>query len=463
MRKKNTMPLKENNAYSTVISEDEKNTESIFYQAKYDYLTNTLNRRSFVSMLEELFLQSKIDNTMHACLVLDLNKFKHVNDRYGHNIGDKLLRAVSERIKALLHKDDILARMSGDEFSIILKYIDRDSEDGLKRINQMTAKLGSELARPFIINQNEIITGASIGVRIFPDDAKSASDVMIHADVAMYRSKKKKIGHTSIYDKQTAQEHRASNLLKKELEKAYTNDEFVFLFQPKVDVKTNRIKGVETLVRWNHPTRGMLMPSDFFKEAYKIGMVSKITELSIISSCELIASTQDFYQGTVAINVNSREISDTFFISRLVATLEEYDIDPRRIELEITEEEIIKNFDLANIHIKKLKKLGMSVSIDDFGTGYSSITYLHKLSVDTMKMDKSFMKHSYTKEESDKDWILVQAIAHMAKAFQIKILAEGVENETQLSMVKTLGIDEYQGFLFSKAVDREQLLTLLQQ
>ena len=438
-----------------------KNTsKSIQYQAEHDFLTNTLNRRALMSVLNDLFIQSKKNNQLHAYLFLDLDKFKNINDRYGHDTGDKLLVKLVERIRPLLNKDDVLARMSGDEFSIILKNIDGSSHDGMRRINEICAKVTSELSRPFILNQYEVFTSASIGVRLFPDDLKEASDVMLHADAAMYRSKKIK-GSVTIFDEKLAQEFEEENLLKEALEKAYENDEYIFFFQPKVDVNTNLIKGVEILVRWQHPTRGLLFPDDFFKEAIDIGMLSKITELSIHRACEFIVSVKEYFTGSIAINVSSTEIVDTFFISRLVATIKAYGIDAKRIELEITEDELIKNFDFAIILIKKLQKLGIRVSIDDFGTGYSSITYLQKLPVNTLKIDKSFIKNLHTSKDLNKDWVLVQTITNMAKAFNIEIIAEGVENDAQLAIVKELGIDEYQGFLFSEAVDKDGFLKLI--
>jgi len=442
------------------IQDAEESSDSIKYQAEYDFLTNALNRRSLIHILNEMCLEGKSNNDLHAYLYLDLDKFKNINDRYGHDTGDKLLVALVKRIKPLLHEDDVLARMSGDEFAVILKNIDKDSADGMRRVNEICAKLSSEFSRPFKLNQYEIITSASIGVRLFPDDVEHASDIIIQADVAMYCAKSKK-GSVAIYDKTLAQEFEDTTLLKEELEIAYEHNEFVFYFQPKVDVHTNKIKGVEILVRWQHPRKGLLLPTHFFKEASDIGMVSKITDLSIHEACQFIASTKGFYEGTISINVSSREIEDTFFISRLVAIIDEYKIDKSRIELEITEDELIKNFDLAIILIRKLKKLGIAVSMDDFGTGYSSITYLHKLPVDTLKIDKSFIKNLYMKRETDRDWVLVQTITNMAKAFNLKIIAEGVENEAQLSIVKNLGIDEYQGFLFSKAVDKDMLLELV--
>jgi len=430
-------------------------------QVEYDFLTNALNRRTLMAKLNEIFIESKKNNDSHAYLFLDLDEFKSVNDRFGHDTGDKLLVKLVERIRPLLNADDILARMSGDEFSIILKNIDSDSKVGMRRVNEISAKITSELARPFRLNQYEVTISASIGVRLFPDDVKKATDIMLHADAAMYRSKKKMKGSVTLFDKKFAQEFDEKNLLKKELEKAFENDEYRFFFQPKVDVQTNRIKGVEMLVRWQHPTRGLLFPDDFLNEAMDMGMLSKITDLSIQHACEFIASTKEHFTGSIAINVSSTEIVDTFFISRLVSTIKEYNIDTKRIELEITEDELIKNFDFAIILIKKLQELGIHVSIDDFGTGYSSITYLQKLPVNALKIDKSFIKNLHTSKDRDRDWVLVKTITNMAKAFNIEIIAEGVENEAQLSIVKKLGIDEYQGFLCSEAVDKDTFLTLI--
>jgi len=453
--------LRKDNTHSFNIANLEDKQDKVKYQAEHDFLTDVLNRRSFIVELNKIFVEGKANNQLHAYLFIDLDRFKDINDRYGHDTGDKLLVKFVDRIRPLLDKDDVLARMSGDEFSILLKNIDGTSLDGMRRVNEVCAKLSSELSRVFIINQYEIITSASIGVRLFPDDVKHASDVIVQADVAMYKSKKKKKGSVTLYDHKIAREFEAATLLKKELEYAYINDEYVFFFQPKVDVETNEIKGVEILVRWQHPTRGLLYPGNFFTEANDIGMVSKITELSIHKACEFISATREYFKGNISINVSSGEIIDTFFISRLVGIIKEYDVDRRQIELEITEDELIKNFDFAIILIKKLQELGIHVSIDDFGTGYSSITYLQKLPVNTLKIDKAFIKNLNTNKDSDTDWILVKTITTMAKALGIEIVAEGVENELQLEKVKSLHIDQYQGFLFSKAVDQKSLISLL--
>ena len=458
MKLKDTIPLCD-------VKDNLVSTDSITYQAKYDFLTNTLNRRSLIIALTEMCTakQDESENVLHAYLFLDLDKFKQINDRYGHDTGDKLLVSVVKRINRLLGKEDILARMSGDEFAIILKNVHESSSDGLRRVNEVYAKLSTELTRPFILNQYEINTSASVGVKFFSNRVQNASDIIMHADVAMYHAKKKKKGSMAIYDAYLAQKFEDASILKKELEIAYKNNEYMFFFQPKVDVNTNKIKGVEILVRWKHPTRDILLPSAFFKEAADIGMISKITDLSIREACDFLSSTKELYDGTVSINVSSREITDTFFISDLIAIVQEYDIAPKRLELEITEDELIKNFDMAVILIRRLQEYGIAVSIDDFGTGYSSITYLHKLPVNTMKIDKSFIEHLYENQDTDREWVLLQTITDMAKAFNLKIVAEGVENEAQLAIVKSLGIDEYQGFLFSKAVDKESFLALVAQ
>jgi len=453
--------LIKDDTHSFNIANLEDQQDKVKYQAEHDFLTDVLNRRSFIVELNKIFVEGRANNQLHAYLFIDLDRFKDINDRYGHDTGDKVLVKFVDRIRPLLDKDDVLARMSGDEFSILLKNIDSTSLDGMRRVNEVCAKLSSEVSRVFTINQYEIITSASIGVRLFPDDVKSASDVIVQADVAMYKSKNRKKGSVTLYDHKIAREFEAATLLKQELENAYINNEYVFFFQPKVDVDTNEIKGVEILVRWQHPTRGLLYPGDFFAEANDIGMVSKITELSIHKACEFISKTQEYFKGNISINVSSGEIIDTFFISRLVGIIKEYDIDITQIELEITEDELIKNFDFAIILIKKLQELGIHVSIDDFGTGYSSITYLQKLPVNTLKIDKAFIKNLNTNKSSDTDWILVKTITTMAKALGIEVVAEGVENEAQLEIVKSLNIDQYQGFLFSKAVEQNSLITLV--
>ena len=431
------------------------------HQADHDFLTGALDRQSLISRLNEAFIEAQKNNLLHAYLFIDLDEFKSINDKYGHDTGDKLLVEIVDRVRPLLDKDDILARMSGDEFSVILKNIDRYSSDGIRRINEICVKITSEISRTFTINRYKINTSASVGVRIFPDDLRNVSDVITHADAAMYQVKNGSKNNFLLYDQQLAHEIKASSVLKDQLERACENGEFIFFFQPKVDTYTDKIKGVEILVRWQHPTKGLLLPSNFLDTALETGLLPKITALSILAACDFLESTKKYYNGTVAINISSAEISDPFFISNLVSTVGKYGIDTSRVELEITEDELIKNFNLAIIMIKKLQSLGICISIDDFGTGYSSITYLQKLPVDTLKIDKSFIKDIDAGQDADRNRVLVQTITDMAKMLDIKVVAEGVESQSQLSVVKELGIEQYQGFLFSKAVDQKRFIEIL--
>ena len=443
------------------ITDLKKVQNRVKHQADHDFLTGALDRRSLISRLNEAFIEAQKNNQLHAYLFIDLDEFKSINDKYGHDAGDKLLVEIVARIRPLLDKDDILARMSGDEFSVILKNIDRYSSDGIRRINEICVKITSEISRTFTINRYKINTSASIGARIFPDDIGDVSDVITHADAAMYQVKNGSKNNFLLYDQQLAHEIKASSVLKDQLERACENGEFIFFFQPKVDTYTDKIKGVEILVRWQHPTKGLLLPSNFLDTALETGLLPKITALSILAACDFLESTKKYYNGTVAINISSAEISDPFFISNLVSTVGKYGIDTSRVELEITEDELIKNFNLAIIMIKKLQSLGICISIDDFGTGYSSITYLQKLPVDTLKIDRSFIKDIDTGQDADRNRVLVQTITDMAKILDIKVVAEGVESQSQLSVVKELGIEQYQGFLFSKAVDQKRFIEIL--
>ncbi len=427
------------------------------YQADHDFLTGLINRRFLIQRLNEEFAKAKRHNFSHAFLFIDLDKFKAINDSYGHKIGDKLLIKISHRLRSILREEDIISRMSGDEFAIIILNIDKTDKEAAKDVKKVCKKILNELNNPFIVNEYKLNISASIGVRLFPDAEKKTQDIIIHADAAMYQAKKQGKNQFVFFDKAIELELKQFQLLEDELNLAYNNNEFKFFYQPKVDTATGKVVGAEALLRWQHPEKGLLYPDSFLKVASKIGMIPKITILALHDACKFIKSNNHIFNGVISINIDSNELLDPTFEQDVISTVKSHNIDPTKIELEITENDLIKDFQTAISMIKRLKKFGFKFSIDDFGTGYSSITYLQNLPVDSLKIDRSFLHNLSDKSNQE----LVKIIINMAKTFNMCSIVEGIEDETQLQFIKDNGADQYQGYYFSKAVDKESFIALL--
>ena len=439
------------------ISDIKKMQEQAQHQADHDFLTGLLNRKSLMQRLHEEFIKAKKHDFMHAFMFIDLDKFKMVNDSYGHTIGDKLLVEVSKRLKNLLREEDILARMSGDEFAIMVLNIDQNKSKTAHIIQTIAVKIIEEINRPYLLGTYQITIGASIGIKIFPDNEKDSHAVVVHADTAMYQAKHQGKNQFVFFDKEIEKKLKHFQIVESELSHALENNEFVFYYQPKVDLSNKKIVGAEALIRWEHPTKGLLYPDAFLQVAAEIGMSHQITLLVLTQVCKFLKEHNHIFNGTIAINIHASELLELHFEEKLIEIIKDYDISPSRIELEITEDELIKDFNAVIIKIQRLKEFGIRFAIDDFGTGYSSITYLKKLPVDTLKIDKAFLDN--LSNESNQE--LIKLIINMAKNFNISTVIEGVEKQSQLNFIREHGADIYQGYLFSKAIEEEEFLTLL--
>ncbi len=440
------------------ITDFKKAQEEAEHQADHDFLTGLMNRKSLTQRLNEEFVKARRHDFTHAYLFIDLDGFKSVNDSYGHDTGDKLLVEVASRIKSVLRQEDLVARMSGDEFAVMALNLDQEEGNAARDLKNIATKLLGELSRVFILNEHKLNISASIGIKIFPDHERNIQEVIVHADAAMYQAKHRGRNRFVFFDKEIELNLKQFSLLEEELNHAYENDEFRFYYQPKVDTVSNKIKGAEMLIRWQHPTKGLLLPAAFLEVAAEIGMRQKITRMVLSSACEFLQSNKDIFSGTLAINICSKQLVDPDFEQEIVSAIKHYNVDPARIELEITENELIKDFDLAISKIQTLQGFGFKFSIDDFGTGYSSITYLQKLPINTLKIDKSFM--SNLSQDADRE--LVKMIINMAKTFKMSVIVEGIEELSQLNFIKECGAEEYQGFYFSEAVDKESFIKLIE-
>ena len=431
------------------ISELKKAQEDAAYQAKHDSLTKLPNRSAMIEKLQEELIRARRHNFLDAFLFIDLDIFKSVNDNYGHMVGDKLLFSVAQRFKNSIRKEDYLARISGDEFCIILLDLGNNEEKTSIFVKEICRKILYSLSKPFFIDDYKIKISASVGIKIFPQDSDDINDVINGADAAMYKAKSSGKNQSVFYNKLIEHRIKEISLLEDELKEGFKKDQFIFYFQPKVSVDMKTVLGAELLVRWRHPTRGLLYPNDFLQAIKDMGVISKITVLALKDACRFIKTDEKHLNGTLSINISSFELISDGFVKKIEDIISSYEINPSFVELEILEDEFIKDFDAIILNINRLKKFGIKFSIDDFGTGYSSISYLKKLPVDTLKIDKYFIQN--ISDDSNKE--LVKMLINIANIFKLSIVIEGVEDKDQLEFIVQNGAKQFQGFYFSKAVD----------
>ncbi len=439
------------------VSELKQAQEEAQHQADHDSLTGLLNRKALLQRLGEEYVKARRHDFLHAFLFIDLDEFKSVNDNFGHKAGDMLLIEVSKRLRGMFREEDVISRMSGDEFAIMVLNIDKTDQEAAKNIKEIAAKVIDKLNQPFVLDEHKIHIGASVGVKLFPDSEKSMQDVVVHADTAMYQAKHQGKNQFVFFDKAIELELKYFHFLEEELSYAIEKDEFVFYFQPKVDLKTGKIVEAEALLRWNHPQKGLLMPDTFLNVLQTTGMIHSVTFKALKDSCLFLESNKDIFDGTISININSNELVNDDFENEVMSIIKQFDISPSQIELEITENDLIEDFDVAILKMKKLKEFGVKFSIDDFGTGYSSITYLQKLPIDSLKIDRSFLRDLSNEANQE----IVKIILAMAKTFNLCSVVEGVENQNHLNFIKENGADLYQGFYFSKAVSEKDFIKML--
>ena len=439
------------------ISEIKKAQERAVYQASHDFLTKLPNRKSMLKKLQEELERAKRHNYCDAFLFLDLDGFKKINDTYGHTIGDKVLVETARRLKSITRIDDYIARISGDEFCVMLLNLDKADQKAAQTAKTVAQKIIDAISKPMMIDGHTIIIGVSIGIKLFPDGHSDTNGIINGADTAMYRAKESGKNRYVFFNDALQERMKELSTLEQEIKQAFLNQEFVFYMQPKVEVDTNKIVGAELLVRWLHPQKGLLFPDAFLQSIKEMGRQSDLSLMALQQACEFLQK-HSAIEGTLSINISSFELISKEFIQSVVRTIEHYNIDATLLEFEILENELIENFDLVLQNIGRLKEYGIEISIDDFGTGYSSVSYLRKLPVDTLKIDRYFVQNLDDKANKK----LVVMLLDIAKTFGFKVVVEGVESVRQLEFIRENEADMYQGFLFSKAVEPEAFCELFQ-
>jgi diguanylate cyclase (GGDEF)-like protein/PAS domain S-box-containing protein len=429
---------------------------TITFQAYHDLLTGLPNRALFKDRLGQAMVHAKRHGQTMATLFLDMDHFKVVNDTLGHLVGDGLLQALAQRLRGCLREGDTLSRIGGDEFMLLLPHI--RSRDNAAYIAQ---KILASLKQPFNIEGNELYAGISIGIAIFPDDGDNIETLIKHADIAMYHAKDHGRNDFKFFTQDLHKSFTGRLAIENEMRHALEKKEFEVYYQPQVAVESQRIRGMEALIRWNHPTRGMVSPNDFIPIAEESGLITPISEWVMAAACKQARLWRDSELPpiTMAINLSPRQIEHPQFVDKFVHALHKYMPDGQGIEIEITESTLMRDMDGAVCKLRKLADMGVEISIDDFGTGYSSLSYLKKLPINTIKIDRSFI-HDLTGHMNNGSTI-VAGIAAMAKGLKLKVVAEGVETQEQLDYLQTLGCDTYQGFLFSRPVNAQSATLIL--
>jgi diguanylate cyclase (GGDEF)-like protein/PAS domain S-box-containing protein len=438
------------------ISERKQAEATIAFQAYHDLLTGLPNRALFKDRLGQAMVHAKRHGQTMATLFLDMDHFKVVNDTLGHLVGDGLLQALAQRLRGCLREGDTLSRIGGDEFMLLLPHI--RSRDNAAYIAQ---KIIASLKQPFSIEDNELYAGMSIGIAIYPDDGDNIETLIKHADIAMYHAKDHGRNDYKFFTQDLHKSFTGRLAIENEMRHALEKKEFEIFYQPQVAVESQRIRGMEALIRWNHPTRGMVTPNDFIPIAEESGLIAPISEWVLGAAFKQAKLWRDAELPpiTMAINLSARQIEHPQFVEKFLHCLHKHMIDGQGIEIEITETTLMRDMDGAISKLRKLAEIGVEISIDDFGTGYSSLSYLKKLPINTIKIDRSFI-NDLTGHTSNGSTI-VAGIAAMAKGLQLKVVAEGVETQEQLDYLQTLGCDTYQGFFFSRAVNAQAATQIL--
>ncbi len=440
------------------ITERKQSEELLHYQAFHDLLTGLPNRTLFQQRLNTAINNAKINQNELAIIFLDLDRFKTINDTLGHGIGDKLLENVAERLLKCVRDEDTVARWGGDEFTILLPHI-QSKEQTLK----IAQRILHAMTPIFEIEENEFHISCSMGISIFPMDGQDGKILLRNADVALYRAKDQGRNNYQCYLPIMNDQSSDILTLENRLHSALQRNEFYLYYQPQINTKTQKISGIEALLRWHDPTSNQLIPpAKFIPIAEETGLIIPIGEWVLRTACLQNKAWQDagFTPVRVAVNLSPRQFQQKNIVSLVTNILTETGLDPHWLELEITENTLMQNMDFAQKALTELSQMGVHLSMDDFGTGYSSLGYLKKFPFDTLKIDQSFIRDL---QQQPKDIAIISAVIALGKGFNLRILAEGVETENQLNLLNNLHCEEMQGYWFAKPLSVENITALFQE
>jgi diguanylate cyclase (GGDEF)-like protein len=431
--------------------------DRIQFMANHDALTGLPNRTLFNDRLSQALLYAQRYDRWAAVAFVDLDNFKTINDSLGHNAGDELLKVVASRMVACVRATDTVARLGGDEFVILLL----DQPKSADMISATVRKISAAIAEPICLEGHDLRVTSSMGIANYPDDGTDAETLLASADAAMYRAKEMGRDNFQFYTPELNAKVHEKFLLHEELRSAVARREFALVYQPQVDLRTGRIFAVEALIRWKHPTLGVLSPIKFIPMAEETGLIVPIGDWVLHEACRQNKAWQDagLPPMTVCVNVSARQFRDKSLSSRVVSALRKSGLDAKYLELEMTESMIMLDVELAVTTMKELQELGVHLSIDDFGTGYSSLSALKNFPVSRLKIDKTFISDLTTNEN---DTAVASAVISLGQKLNLRVIAEGVETDDQLAFLRANNCDEMQGFHFSRPIPAQEIEKLLE-
>jgi len=425
--------------------------------AHHDALTGLANRTLLQERLKGALEAAKANRTQGALAFLDLDNFKHINDSFGHEAGDAVLREVAARLRASMRDDDTVARLGGDEFVLVIA----EQPDMAQLIN-LIERIRQSVSTPITVGGREIVPGTSIGVSLFPQDGKTVDQVMRAADAAMYHAKTLGRNNAQFFSAELNQVVHQHLLLEAGLARAIRNREMVLGYQPKVDLRTGKVVGAEALVRWHHPVDGVIPPGVFIPIAEQTGLIVPLGDWVIDEACATLRTLGELgiHDFVIAVNLSARQLRQRRFVNRLAETLARHGVPAQRLELEVTESQLMDHPEEARDALAQLKLLGVRLSIDDFGTGYSSLSHLQKFPVDCIKIDRSFLGATSDTPENGHA-VITRAIIALGHNLKLQVIAEGVETREQLTFLRDHDCDQMQGYYFSPPLAQAGLQDML--
>ena len=415
-----------------------------------DTLTQLPNRLLFNDRLDQAIVRAERRRESIALMVVDIDDFKLVNDSFGHEAGDKLIKAVGELLSKSLRRADTVARLGGDEFAIIIENVDGE-DDATSIADNLTTILKHNVR----LDEQETFTSASVGIAMFPDDGMDASTLLKNADTAMFRAKEQGRGSFQFYKAEMSVNAMERLELENSIRQAIDKNEMIIHYQPTIDIHNNEISGVEALLRWQHPEKGIINPEDFLQAAIDSGLIVSIGEWMIETICHQLRVWKDagMENQNVSINLTTKQFKDQDLVGIFKVAMEKHQIEGAELTIEVTEKTLISSEGEIEETLNKLHEMGLLIAVDDFGIGFASLTNLKDLPIDVVKIDEKFIAGV---PENEQDVAVVTAIAGLTRGLKLKLLAEGIENERQLNMLKGLGCQYAQGYYWSKALPADQ-------
>ena len=439
---------------TSILGRHKEAEQNLVQMTNYDVLTGLPNRFLFLDRLGHAVSQSARSHRMIAVMLLDIDNFKNINDTLGHTHGDLLLQDIADRLRRCVRMDDTLARIGGDEFAIVLEGVSEIEEIAL-----IAQKIVDIFSLPFTPSSQEIYVTPSVGISIYPMDGRDSDSLLKNADAAMYTAKEYGRNHFRFYTTDMNALAIQRFAMEGALRRAMEREEFTLHYQPQVDIKSGRVIGVEALMRWNHPERGLVPPGEFIPLLEENNLIIPIGEWVLRTACAQCRAWQDagLPPLRMAVNLSARQFRQDNLVEMIDSILQETGISPKLLELELTEGLLMENISETSLILEQLKSRGVQVAIDDFGTGYSSLSYLKRFPIDRLKIDRSFVRDIIT---DSNDAAIAVAIISLGRSLGLSVIAEGVETREQLEFLGVQKCDEYQGYYFSRPVSPEEIVCL---